>query len=192
MNYLIAGLVIFLGVHSLRVFADSWRTQLRTQYGEVVFKTVYSLVSLLGFGLIVWGVGIARDMPTLLWQVPMALRHAAILLIWVAFVFVAAAYVPANAIKARLHHPMLLGVKAWAAAHLMVTGAMANVVLFGAFLTWAVVLFVVSRRRDRRQGSSYPAATWVGNMATLALGTAAWALFAWVLHGVLIGIRPLG
>lgn len=192
MSYLIAGLLLFLGVHSLGMVARSWRARMVQQRGEAVFKGAYSLVSALGFGLIVWGFCVARETPVVLWQPPMALRHMAILLMWVAFVLLAAAYVPSNALKARLHHPMVLGVKTWAVAHLMVTGTVANLVLFGAFLTWGVLLFIASRRRDRSEGTSYAAGTLLGTCATLAIGTSAWALFAFVLHGVLIGIRPLG
>jgi len=192
MSYLLAGLVIFLGVHSLRIVANDWRSRVRKQYGEGVFKGAYSFLSLLGLGLIVWGFGVARETPVLLWPPSAALRHGAIVLMWVAFVLLAATYVPANAFKARFHHPMVLYVKTWALAHLMATGSVANVVLFGAFFVWGVVLFVVSRRRDRRDGTSYPVGTISGSVATVVLGTLAWALFAFVLHGMLIGIRPMG
>lgn len=192
MNYLVVGLVIFLGVHSLRIFANDWRSKVCTQYGEGVFKGVYSLLSLLGFGLIVWGFGVARETPVLLWQPPQTLRYVASALMWLAFVLLAATYVPSNAIKARFHHPMVLGVKTWSVAHLLATGTVANMVLFGAFLIWGVLLFVVSRRRDRQDGTSYPAGMLQGTLATVVVGTLAWAAFAFYLHGMLIGIRPLG
>jgi uncharacterized membrane protein len=105
-------------------------------------------------------------------------------------VFLAAAYVPRNSIKARFHHPMVLGVKTWALAHLLANGSVAHLVLFGSFLVWAVVLFISSRRRDRAQGAQYPAGTAVATGVTVLVGVGAWALFAFLLHGLLIGIRP--
>lgn len=192
MNYLILGLVIFLGTHSIRIVAEGWRTRTRAQWGEAAFKGVYALVSLVGFGLIIYGFGLARETPTLLWMPPRGMRHAASLLTLIAFVFLAAAYVPRNAIKARFHHPMVLSVKIWALAHLLANGSLAHVVLFGAFLAWAVLDFIASRRRDRALGTTYPAGNMAGTLTTLAVGVGAWAVFALYLHGLLIGIRPFG
>ena len=148
--YLLAGLLLFLGVHSTRVFADDWRTQTRARLGAGAFKGVYSLLSLAGLVLLVWGYGVARQQPVVLWNPPVAMRHVAALLTLFSFVLLAAAYVPGNQIKARLHHPMVLGVKVWALAHLLANGTLADVLLFGSFLVWAIVLFAASRRRDRR------------------------------------------
>ena len=192
MAYLILGLVLFLGVHSVRIFAEDWRTQTRARMGEGAYKGVYSLLSLIGFGLIIWGFGVAREAPVLLWVLPVGMRHAASLLTLIAFVFLAAAYVPRNGIKARFHHPMVLGVKAWALAHLMSTGTLAHVVLFGGFLAWAVLDFISARKRDRAAGTSYPAGTLAGTAVTVGVGAVAWAAFAMWLHGLLIGIRPFG
>ncbi|MBX9817324.1 MAG: NnrU family protein, partial [Burkholderiaceae bacterium] len=131
MVYLLAGLFIFLGVHSVRIVADTTRTRLRVLWGANTYKGVYTVLSLLGFGLIVWGFGLARETPAVLWMPPTGMRHLAALLTLPAFVFLAAAYVPANAIKARVHHPMVLSVKTWALAHLLTTGTVAHVLLFG-------------------------------------------------------------
>jgi uncharacterized membrane protein len=192
MAYLIAGLLIFLGVHSVRIFADGWRTQMLQSVGEGAYKGVYSLLALLGFGLIIYGFGVARETPVMLWNPPMGMRHAASLLTVIAFVLLAAAYVPHNGIKARVHHPMVLAVKAWALGHLLANGSVAHVLLFGAFLAWGVVNFIAARRRDRATGTQYPAGTLAGTAITAAAGVAAWALFAFKLHGLLIGIRPFG
>ncbi|MDP3701172.1 MAG: NnrU family protein [Hylemonella sp.] len=192
MEMLVAGLVIFLGVHSVRMLADGWRTRMRTRLGEGAWKGLYSLVSLLGLALIVWGFDLAREQPTILWAPPAGLRHVASLLTLLAFVLLAAAYVPGNAIKARLHHPMVLGVKTWALAHLLASGMLAHLVLFGAFLVWAVANFSASRRRDRREGVVYPPGRTTATVITCVLGAAAWAVFAFGLHGVLIGIKPFG
>jgi len=192
MVYLVLGLVIFLGVHSLRIFAEDARTQLLTRLGEGGFKGVYSLLSLAGFVLLVWGFGVARETPTMVWMPPVGMRHAASLLTLFAFVFLAAAYVPRNAIKARMHHPMVLAVKTWALAHLLANGSLAHIVLFGSFLAWGVADFIASRRRDRRLGTTYSAGTLAGTAATVVIGIAAWAVFAIWLHGMLIGIKPFG
>ena len=192
MNYLILGLVIFLGVHSVRIFADGWRTQMRQSMGENAYKGVYSLLSIVGFGLIVWGFGLARETPAVLWMPPKGMRHAASLLTLISFVLLAAAYVPGNAIKARFHHPMVLSVKTWALAHLLANGTVAHAVLFGSFLAWSVLCFIASRKRDRANNIQYPAGTTTGTAITVGVGIGAWAAFAFVLHGLLIGIRPFG
>ncbi len=192
MAYLIAGLLIFLGVHSVRIFADGWRTQVRLRMGEAAYKGLYSLLALLGFGLIVYGFGVAREAPVMLWIPPMGMRHAASLLTVIAFVLLAAAYVPRNSIKARVHHPMVLAVKAWALGHLLANGSLAHVLLFGAFLAWGVLNFIAARRRDRAAATQYPAGTLPATAITVLVGVAAWAAFAFKLHGLLMGIRPFG
>lgn len=192
MTLLIAGLVVFLGVHSLRMLAPYWRVQTIERLGAGPWKGLYSLVALAGLALVAWGFDAAREQPVLLWQPPAGLRHAASLLTLLAFVLLAAAYVPGNMIKARLHHPMLLGVKSWALAHLLATGSLAHLVLFGAFLVWAVLLFRSSRQRDRAEGTTYMPGNAVATAITAAVGVAGWAAFAFGLHGLLIGVKPFG
>lgn len=190
---LLLGLVLFLGVHSVRVFAEGWRTAAMTKYGEGVFKGAYSLVSVAGFLLIVWGYGMARTSPVVLWTPPIATQHVAALLTLVAFVFLAATYVPRNAIRARLRHPMVLGVKVWALAHLLANGTLADVLLFGGFLVWAVLSFRAARQRDRMAGvAERPATSAAGTAAAVLAGVAAWAFFAFWAHGAWIGVRPFG
>ncbi|RFO95641.1 protein NrnU [Rhodoferax lacus] len=192
MAYLIFGLFVFLGVHSVRIFADDWRTQAKARMGEQAFKGAYSVLSLMGFGLVIWGFGMARETPVLLWLPPVGMRHAAALFNVLAFVLLVAAYVPGNAIKARVHHPMVLGVKTWAFAHLLANGNLAHMVLFGAFLAWAVLDFISLRRRDRAQGIQYPAGTLSATMLTVLLGVVLAAVFALWVHGLLMGVKPFG
>lgn len=192
LTYLIAGLVLFLGVHSTRVFANDWRTRTLARVGEKPFKGIYALLSITGFVLLVWGYGQARQQGVMLWMPPAAMRHLAALLTLVAFVLLAAAYVPGNQIKAKLHHPMVLGTKVWALAHLLANGSLADTVLFGSFLVWSVLLFAASRRRDRREQTVYAAGTAGATVITVAVGVVAWAVFAFWLHRVLIGVSPLG
>ena len=190
--YLLAGLLMFLGVHSVRLFADGWRSRTIGRLGEGPWKGLYTLISLVGLALLVWGYGVARQQPVQIWSPPIGLRHLAAPLTWLAFVLVTAAYVPGNQLKARLHHPMLLGTKSWALAHLLANGTLAGLVLFGSFLAWAIVMFASSRRRDRRAGLVSLPGTASRTALAVAVGSIAWAGFAFWAHGWLIGIRPIG
>lgn len=192
MTILILGLLIFLGAHSVRIFADGWRTRQLARLGEGKWKGLYSVVSAVGLVLIVWGYGLARAEPTVLWMPPLWTRHVAALLTVPAFILIVAAYVPGNRIKAGLGHPMVAGVKVWAFAHLLANGTLAGVILFGAFLAWAMADFASARRRDRRAGTVYPAGTIARDAVAVIVGLIAWAAFAFYLHGWLIGVRPFG
>jgi len=192
MSLLVLGLILFLGVHSVRIVSDGWRARTLARVGEHAWKGVYSLLSGLGLVLIVWGYGLARRAPVVLWEPPPGMRHLAGLLTLAAFVGIAAAYVPRNAIKASLHHPMVLGVKVWALAHLLANGTLADVLLFGGFLAWAVFDFRAARRRDRAAGTVYPPGKPAGTAAAIGVGVAAWAVFALWGHAALIGVRPFG
>ncbi|MFM9879847.1 MAG: NnrU family protein [Burkholderiaceae bacterium] len=191
MLILILGLAIFLGVHSLRIVADAWRGQLIARHGEGVWKGAFSLLSLLGLGLIVWGYGLARQQPIVLWVPPQGMRHAAALLTLVSFVLLAATYVPGNRIKARLKHPMVLAVKVWAVAHLLANGNLADVLLFGSFLLWAALSFQAARQRDRTLQIQYPPGRLGPTLVTALVGSAAWLAFALWLHLLLVGVSPL-
>ena len=192
MAVLIVGLVLFLGLHSTRIVADGWRTATMARIGDKKWKGLYSLASLAGFVMIVIGFGLARRNPVYLWESPMAMRHLAGALMLVAFVLLVATYVPRNSIKAKLHHPMILSVKVWAIAHLLANGNLVDVVLFGAFLVWAVFSFRAARARDRVAGTVYPAGTTRGTAVTVVVGVLAWAVFAFWGHGLLFGVRPFG
>ncbi len=190
MTILLIGLAIFLGVHSVRIFAERWRQAQIVRWGENAWKLGFSSLSAAGLALIIWGYGVARHTPFVLWNPPAGMRHAAGLLTLVAFVFLAAAYVPRNHFKARFHHPMVLGVKAWAVGHLLANGTVADLLLFGGFFAWAVLSFIAARRRDRLAGTTYAAGTAGGTLSAIVGGTVAWAVFAFWLHGVLIGVLP--
>lgn len=192
MIYLILGLILFLGIHSTRIFAPTWRDRQIARFGAGGWKGLYTLLSLVGFGLIVWGYGEARTAPTILWNPPIAMRHVAALLTLLAFPLVVAAYIPRNHLKAKIGHPMYAGVKLWAFSHLLANGSLADVLLFGGFLAWAVVGFVSSRKRDRAAGVTYPAGEAVRTILVLVIGVAAWAGFALWAHGAWIGVRPFG
>ena len=192
MTILILGLVLFLGVHSTRIVANDWRAATISRIGEKAWKGLFALASLAGLVLIVWGLGMVRRMPMLLWESPMPMRHIAGLLMLVAFILLAATYVPRNGIKARLHHPMVLAVKVWALAHLLANGNLGDVVLFGSFLVWAVLSFRAARARDRKLGTVYAPGTASGTAITVVVGISVWLVFAFWAHGLLFGVRPFG
>lgn len=191
MFLLIAGLLIFLGAHSLRIFAEPWRGRQIARRGEPAWKVLVGLVSMFGFVLLVWGYGQARADPVVLWSPPVWTRHLAALLTLPAFILLAAAYVPGNRVKSGLQHPMVLGVKLWALAHLIANGMLADLVLFGAFLVWAVLDFRSARRRVSAPPAG-AAGSLVRDASVLLVGGLAWIVFALYLHEALIGVRPFG
>lgn len=192
MSVLLLGLLLFLGVHSVRIVADDWRTAQVGRMGLMRWKGVYAVVSVAGLAMVAWGYGAARAAPVDLWMPPTATRHIAALLMLIAFVLLTAAYVPGSRLKAKVRHPMLLGVKVWALAHLLSNGRLADVVLFGSFLVWAVLAFRAARQRDRAAGD-VPLPLYSGrDVITAFVGIFAWIIFALWLHGPLIGVRPFG
>lgn len=191
MSLLILGLLIFLGVHSVRLVADDWRSARIEHFGETAWKGLYSLVAAVGLALVVWGFGQTRLDPVFVWFPPLGLRHAVALLLLPAFVLLVAAYLPGNAIRARLGHPMLLAVKLWAFAHLLANGRLGDIVLFGAFLAWAILAFRAARRRDRRAARPAPASSLPATLATLAVGLVAYYLFAMHLHVWVTGVPAI-
>ena len=190
MRLFILGLVIFLGIHSVRIFADDWRTARIQKSGERLWKLAFTIISIVGFLLIINGYGNARQATSVLYTPPVWTKHVATLLVLPAFILVAAAYVKRTRIKARVGHPMILGVKLWDFAHLISNGTVADVVLFGAFLVWAVIDYIASRRRDRAAGTVYPIGPMSRDLIAVGAGALAWFVFGFFLHGPLIGVRP--
>jgi len=192
MTLLTLGLVLFLGMHSVRIVADDFRSAQVARLGINGWKAIYSIVSIAGFVLLVYGYGLARESPTVLYVPPPWMRHATALLTIPAFVLLAAAYVPGTRIKRAVGHPMVAGVKVWAFAHLLSNGTLADVVLFGAFLAWAVFDYVAARRRDRAAGRVYPVGPPMRDVTAVLVGLAAYVVFAFWLHAWWIGARPFG
>ncbi|MEG1323282.1 MAG: NnrU family protein [Janthinobacterium sp.] len=192
MTVLILGLLLFLGLHSVRIVADDWRSAQLARLGDKRWKGLYSLVAFVGLGLIIWGYGLARQQPQVLWTPPMGLRHASALLMLFSLILLAAANVPRNRIKTLVHHPMLLGTQFWAVAHLLANGNVADVLLFGGFLVWSSVDLYSAVQRDRAAGMAYPGGTVAGTLLAIVAGCLLWLLLAFWLHGVLFGVRPFG
>lgn len=192
MSYMVLGLLLFLGVHSVRMFAEDWRSKMIDKLGEGGWKGLYTVVAIVGFVLIIWGYGQSRSNMVWLWVPPIWTAHLAALLTIPAFVLLAAAYVPGTHMKAKLGHPMVLSVKVWALAHLLANGTLADVVLFGSFLIWAIINFAKSRRRDRAAGVVREAVGASRDIIAVVVGLAVWLVVAFYLHGLLIGVRPFG
>jgi len=209
MTQLIWGLILFLGAHSVRIWADGWRNQTIEAYGEKAFKGVYALVSILGFYLLVVGYGEARLQTVALWNPPIFTKHISMLLMLLSSILLMATYIPRNHFKMRLGHPMVLSVKVWALSHLLANGNLADLVLFGSFLIWAVLNFRSARARDRalllnltvtEEAAGEPLAEsestnqpkLLSTIMTLVGGMAIWALITFVLHAKFVGVSPMG
>ena len=188
MTFLIAGLVLFLGVHMLTTVRDT-RAALVARMGDGPYKGLYSLVSAIGLVLIVWGFGRYRSAGYIpVWDPPAWLWPITLALMWFSFVALAATYAPLGKIKGLLRHPMLVSIKAWALAHLLVNGDLGSMILFGAFLAWAVYDRIAVKRRGDA-GAPRSGFT-IGDAISLVVGSAAYAAMFW-LHPMLIGV-PIG
>ncbi len=192
MLILICGLILFLGMHLTRLLAEQWRAGFIERRGDNAWKAMYSVVSLVGLVLIVYGYGQARQTAPWLWSPPASLTYVAWLLTLISFVLLVASQGPNNPIRAAVGHPMAAGVKIWAFAHLLVNGGLADIVLFGSFLFWAVFLYTASRRRDRRDAVvRVSAGGTVATVRTIAIGVVVWVVFVAWAHRFLIGVSPM-
>ena len=199
MAYLILGLVLFLGVHCLSIVSPDGRNRLVERLGEGAFKGLYSLVSVVGFVLIIWGYGLSREAPVMLYALPGGFRHLAALLLLPVFVLLFAAYLPGR-IQRAAKHPMLLAVKLWALAHLLAQsvtgGSLADVLLFGGFLAWAVADRISLKRRAAAAGGLRPVpalpASGMKDAIAVVGGLAVYLAFVFWLHAAWFGVRPFG
>lgn len=188
MIWLILGLIVFLGVHSVRAIAPAWRDAMVARLGEGPWKGLYSLISLAGLILLIWGYGQARPDAPVFYEPPIWMRHIVILLMWVAMVLLVAAYVPTGHIKKRIKHPMITAVKVWALAHLLANGDLATIVLCLAFLGWAVFVRIAEKRRGN---PVFESVSLTGDILAVVVGTAITLWFVFQLHAFLFGVSPL-
>ncbi len=191
MSILILGLVLFLGIHSLRIFADPWRTMQTKKMGEQKWKGICSLIALIGFILIIYGYRQSSPSFTI-WSPPLWTWHITAALTLIAFILLAAAQVPKNGIKAKVKDPMVLGVKTWALAHLISNGSLVGIILFGSFLVWAILDFKSCRHRRSNSLDAPTETSLMMTIATYTIGIAAWFIFAIYIHQTLFGISPFG
>ena len=187
---LLAGMVVFLGVHSISIVAPAWRDRMAAAIGEWPWKGLYSIVSLVGFLLLVGGYAAARLDPVVLYVPPAGLRHVAALVMLPVFPLLLAAYLPGR-IKTATKHPMLVAVKAWALAHLLANGMLADLVLFGGFLAWAVVDRISLKRRPARPLPAAPASG-ANDLIAVVGGLAIYGAFVAFLHQRWFGVAPFG
>jgi uncharacterized membrane protein len=203
MALLILGLVLFLGAHSTRIFAENWRQAVLERLGEKAYKGAYTLVSLVGFGLLIYGFDQVRWDSPVLWGPPVWAKHAAALLMLLSLILLACAHAPRNAIKVKLHHPMVLSVKVWALAHLLANPRVADLVLFGAFLLWSVLNFRAARKRDRLAAAfaqekgeasavTAPEVSMAATWRAVGIGVVVWSILLSHGHVWLFGVSPLG
>jgi uncharacterized membrane protein len=186
---LITGLLIFLGVHSIAIVAPAARDRWAAAMGSNAWRGVYSLIAVAGFVLVIYGYGLARHSPTVLYVPPPWLRQVALLLMLPVFPLLIAAYMPGR-IKSAAKHPMLLAVKTWALAHLLANGMLADVLLFGGFLAWAIADRISLKRRVARPVKGAPPSRWNDAIAIIG-GLALYALTLCCLHRLLISVPLL-
>jgi uncharacterized membrane protein len=190
MVMLIVGLVIFLGVHSIAIVSPGVRSRALARLGEGGWKGLYALVAIVGFVLLVRGFAVARAAPVVLYTPPSWMRHVTFLLMLPVFPLLLAAYFPGR-IKATMKHPMLAAVKFWAFAHLLSNGTLADVLLFGGFLAWAVLDRISLKRRPPQQIRTAPARP-LNDVLAVVAGLALYAFFIGWAHLHLFGVSPLG
>lgn len=190
MNLLVLGLVLFFGIHSVSIVNDAGRDRVAARMGEWTWKALYALIAGAGLALIVVGYGLARQEPVVLYTPPVGLRHLAMLLMVPVFPLLLAAYLPGR-IKAATGHPMLAATKLWAFAHLLANGTLADLLLFGSFLVWAVLDRISMKRREQRPVPGARPSRLNDAVAVIA-GLALYAAFVFGLHRWLIGVSPIG
>lgn len=187
MEKLITGLVLFIGAHSVAIVAPAWRDRIAEKHGAA-WKALIVFVSLAGVVGIVKGYADARLDPVLLYTAPSWMSHVVALLMLPVFVFFFAPYFPGR-IKTALKHPQLVALKLWAFSHLLVNGTLADVVLFGSLLAWAVVDRISLKKRAPRElpiSITSPA----NDIILIVLGLVTYVLFVKWLHLSWIGVAP--
>ncbi len=192
MALLVLGIVIFLGMHLVRVVAPGLRASVIERNGKGVWMGLYTVISLIGLCLVIYGFGEARLTTGMLYNPPVFLKHIALLLMLLAFICLAAGFLPAGRIAVALKHPQILSIKIWALAHLMANGETSSVILFGSFLAWAVIMRISMKRRQRAGEQVLPVFRSGSNdILAVVIGLVAYGLFVWKLHEWLIGVAPI-
>lgn len=189
MNLFIVGLIIFFTTHSVSIVAEPWRDRMVGRLGEMGWQGIYSLVSIIGFVLMVWGYGSARGSAAGLYTPPLWTHHVTFLLMLPVFPLLIATYLPGR-IQAATRHPMLLATILWAIGHLIANGTLTDVLLFGAFLLWAIADRISVAIRAPR-GIRQLAPGRLNDVIALVGGLALYAVFVLWAHAWLFGVSPL-
>lgn len=191
MLLMLLGLLLFLGAHSVRIFAEDWRHRQIERLGMKWWKVLYSIVAASGLILTIYGYGLTRESPTAVWLPPIWTQHLVALLMIPAFLFLVATYTSSH-IRSVFRHPMILGVMLWAFGHLLVNGNLGDIVLFGAFLGWAIIDFYTARLRDKQGETITASARFSGDVIAVLVGLSLYFAFAFYLHSWVIGVPALG
>jgi uncharacterized membrane protein len=188
---MIAGLVVFLGVHTLTTQRDL-RARMIASTGDGTYKILYSLASAVGLALIVWGFSRYRATGWIdVWYPPVAMKHVTVALMLPAVILVVASYIRGR-IYTTLKHPMLAGIKLWAAAHLLANGDLGSIILFGSFLAWAVFDRISLKRRSDAGGPPIPVGGPTNDLIAIAVGVVAYLALAFAFHPAVIGVPVFG
>jgi uncharacterized membrane protein len=186
---LVVGLIVFLGLHSLRIVLPGLRERMIARLGEGAFKGLYTVASLIGFALIIWGFGLARAQSGLVYEpAGSGLRRVTEALMLPALILAVASAVPHGYIRRAVRHPLLIGTILWASAHLLVNGETAAVVLFGTFLAWAVIDLAAQAGRSRAPA---PKPSPAYDVVAVLVGVALYGALVWRVHEWAFGVSPL-
>jgi uncharacterized membrane protein len=188
---MIAGLAVFFGVHVFTTMRTQ-RGAMIAKLGEGPYKIVYSILSAIGIVLIAWGFARYRATGWIdVWYPPAWTRHIVVTLMWPASICLVAAYIPGD-IKRVLKHPMLVGIKLWAFAHLIANGDLGSIILFGSFLAWAVFDRITLKRRADAGGPPIPLGGRRNDLIALVVGTIVFFVLGLVFHPLVIGVPAMG
>jgi uncharacterized membrane protein len=191
MFLLIIGLILFLGLHLIRVVAPGVRASMVARLGLNGWKGIYSVIAILSVALVAYGYSVAPVVNV--WFPPMGMNHLTVTLMLFATICLVAGFLPAGQIVAKTKHPMVLAIKIWALAHLVSNGDLRSIVLFAAFLAWGVILRISLKRRERAGDVTFrPFAGTKYDLYAVVLGVVVWGAITFYLHKELIGVAPLG
>jgi uncharacterized membrane protein len=193
MMVLIVGLILFLGIHLLPT-SPELRDGLKARLGAGPYKIIFSLLSLAGFVIIVLGYHKLQLHPgknPVLWEPPVWTRHIAVALMLPAMILLVASLIPSR-IRTLVRHPMLVGIKIWALAHLIANGDLGSLLLFGSFLAFAVYDRISVRKRADLGplGTAAPASA-MNDVLVVVIGVALYAALLFGGHRWLIGVSPI-
>ncbi|MFA7414680.1 MAG: NnrU family protein [Rhizobium sp.] len=190
MALLIAGIILFLGTHMIRVVAPDFRSAMIAKFGESGWKGLYAAVSLLTLAILIYGYAKAPVVD--LYFPPAGMAHLTLTLMLLAMIFLVAGMLPAGHIATKSKHPMVLSIKIWAFSHLLANGDLASVLLFGSFLAWGVLIRIALKRRQRAgELVLRPFVSARNDILAVVIGAAVWLAFIWKLHELLIGVPPI-
>jgi len=188
MTQLIAGIAVFFGIHSISVFALPLRDRLAAK-SDIGWKLFYSVLSLIGLVLMIRGYAELRSAPSVLYTTPFWLRHVAAVLLLPVFILFFAPYFPGR-IKTATKHPQLFAVILWSVSHLLINGMLADVLLFGSFLLWAIMVWASMSRRPTRAVPGAPPSK-LNDIILVVIGLGLYALTIYWLHEWMTGIKPV-